>query len=229
MNTKDIEFTLIQNALDSIERAVELLAWKDVANEGSRLKQGIQHIAHATELLLKERLRRIHPSLIWEDVDRYPRLDARTVGVDKAIHRLESIGGISISKSDSKIVKSLRDTRNAIEHFAWKTTRQEANVIIGQGLSFAIQFANSELGTDIAYLFKEDDTWEQLLEQHNQFAMANEKRIEESVSLVGKSFTECSFCHAMAQDRVTGACSICGHWEKSSRSNGFSDFEDEPF
>lgn len=223
MNTKDIEFTLIQNALDSIERGVELLAWKEVANEGSRLKQAIQLIAHAIELLLKERLRRIHPSLIWEDVDKYPRLDARTVGVDKAIHRLENIGGISISETDSKIIKSLRDTRNAIEHFGWKTDRQEANVIIGQGLSFAIQFANSELGTDIAYLFKGDDTWEQLLQQHSQFALAHAKRIEELAMREGKLVQECSFCNAFAQDILTGACSLCGHWEKPH------DFDDEPF
>jgi hypothetical protein len=226
MNTKDIEFTLIQNALDSVKRGVELLAWKEVSDEGSRLKQAIQHIAHAVELLLKERLRRIHPSLIWEDVDKYPRLDARTVGVDKAIHRLENIGGISISLTDSKIVKSLRDTRNAIEHFGWKTNRQEANVIIGQGLSFAIQFAYSELGTDIAYLFRDDDTWEQLLEEHGQFALAHGKRVEELAIGEGKPVQECGFCKAMAQDILTGACSICGHWEKST---SFGDFEDEPF
>jgi hypothetical protein len=149
-------------------------------------------------------------------------LDARTVGVDKAIHRLESIGGISISIADAKIVKSLRNTRNAIEHFGWKTDRQEANIIIGQGLSFAIQFANSELKTDIAYLFKGDDTWEQLLQQHSQFALAHEKRIEESVNKEGKAVQECSFCKAMAQDILTGACSLCGHWVRRY------DF-DEPF
>lgn len=74
--THNIEFTLVQNALDSIERAVELLAWQEVTNEGSRLKQAILLTAHATELLLKERLRRIHPSLVWENVDKYPNLDA---------------------------------------------------------------------------------------------------------------------------------------------------------
>lgn len=223
MKAGEIEFTLIQNALDSVERSIELLAWKDVTNEGSRLKQAIQYVAHAIELLLKERLRRIHPSLIWDDVDKYPRLDARTVGVDKAIHRLEKIGGIFISETDTKIVKSLRDTRNAIEHFGWKTSRQEANVIIGQGLSFAIAFAESELGTDIEFRFREDDTWIQLLTEHSQFAAAHSKRIEALALSQGNPVQECSFCNAMAQDIVTGACSLCGHWEKPD------DFDDEPF
>jgi hypothetical protein len=222
MITKEIKFTLIQNALDSMRRAIELLAWNEVSNEGSRLKQAVQNVAHAIELLLKERLHRIHPSLIWEDVDKYPKLDARTVGVEKAIHRLESIGGITISKADTRIVKSLRNTRNAIEHFEWQTDRQEANIIIGQGLSFAIQFANSELDTDIANFFRGDDTWEQLLLQHRQFTMAHGKRMEELATKEGKLVQECSFCNAVTQDALTGACSLCGHWESVGDN-------DEPF
>ena len=237
VNTKDIEFTLIQNAFDSMERAIELLAWKDVSSDASRLKQAIQLIAHSIELLLKERLRRIHPSLIWEDVDKYPKLDARTVGVDRAIHRLEHVGGIFISTVDTKIIKSLRDTRNAIEHFGWQTDRQEADIIIGQGLSFAIQFARLNLDRDPAYLFKGDDTWEKLFEQHSQFAIAYEQRIEKSFGvnveqmsgINEKLVRQCGFCNAMAQDALTGACSICGHWEKRSDFSSFSDFEDEPF
>jgi hypothetical protein len=131
ITAQNIEFTLVQNALDSIERAVELLAWQESTSEGSRLKQAILLTAHATELLLKERLRRIHPSLVWEDVDKYPKLDARTVGVDKAIHRLKQIGNISLSETDASTVRSLRNTRNAIEHFHWQTSRVEANAIVG--------------------------------------------------------------------------------------------------
>lgn len=216
MSNQDIEFTLIQNAMDSIERAVDLLAWKEVTNDSSRLKQAILLTAHATELLLKERLRRIHPSLVWEDVDKYPRLDARTVSVDKAISRLKMIGGISLKDSDSDVVKSLRNTRNAIEHFHWQTTRAEANNIVGQGLSFAIQFAATELGTDIAFSFRGDDTWDQLLNEHTAFAQAHGKRIAQTMASEGKHVQECSFCNAMTQDITTGACSLCGHWERPS-------------
>ncbi|MBS1157339.1 MAG: hypothetical protein H6R07_3263 [Proteobacteria bacterium] len=221
MNTQNIEFTLIQNALDSIERVMELLAWKEGGNEGSRLKQAILLTAHATELLLKERLRRIHPSLIWDDVDKYPKLDARTVGVDKAINRLKQIGNIALTDADSATVKALRNTRNAIEHFHWQTNRMEANSIVGKGLSFAIHFAHKELETDISYRFRDDDTWEQLLSQHSAFAYAHGVRIEQSMADQGKPVQECSFCNAMAQDLSTGACSLCGHWEAIE--------EDDPF
>ena len=223
MNSQNIQFTLIQNAMDSIEQAIELLAWKDIPNESSRLKQAIILTAHATELLLKERLRRIHPSLVWEDVDRYQKLDARTVGVDKAISRLSQIGGISLSEKDKKIVKSLRNTRNAIEHFGWQTTRIEANVIVGQGLSFAIAFAAAELETVIDYRYKDDDTWSQLISQNSAFASAHAQRLAHSLASSGKSVEKCSFCNAMAKDIATGACSLCGHWEPTG------EYEDAPF
>lgn len=118
-----ITFNLIQNATDSIVRAIELMAWEEMTDEGARLKQAILSIGHAVELLLKERLRQVHPSLIWEDVDKFPNLDARTVGADRAIHRLRRIGGVELSSEDVELVKSLRNTRNAIEHFAWTTIR----------------------------------------------------------------------------------------------------------
>ena len=54
----DISFELVENAVDSVSHAIELMAWKDIAEEGSRLKQAILSVAHGVELLLKERLRR---------------------------------------------------------------------------------------------------------------------------------------------------------------------------
>lgn len=228
MSTRIIEFTLLQNALDSISRAVELLAWKDIANDDSRLKQAILLTAQACELLLKERLRRVHPALIWEDVDKYPRLDARTVGVERAVSRLKQIGGIVLDADDLKIVTSLRNTRNAVEHFAWKTTREEANAIVGKALSFAIDFAEKQLDTNISCNFRSDDTWDQLLTQHDDFARNHGGRIASGMKAVGKLVQECSFCNAMTQDLTTGACSLCGHWERLSGAD--DDASDEvPF
>ena len=132
-----IEFDLLGNADDSLERALELIAWGDQQHEARRLKQAVQSVAHAIELLLKERLRRLHPSLIWENVDKYPSLNARTVGADLAAIRLQTIGGLSFAASDVELLKSLRATRNAIEHFAWVTTKPEADAIVGRALEFA--------------------------------------------------------------------------------------------
>ena len=66
-----IEFDLLSNAEDSIQQAIELVAWGGNQSEPRRLKQAVQSIAHGVELLLKERLKRVHPCLIWENVDKY--------------------------------------------------------------------------------------------------------------------------------------------------------------
>ena len=209
----NIEFTILGNALDSIDRTIELLAWKEIADPSSRLKQAILQVSHAIELLLKERLSHVHPSLIWEDVDKYPKLDARTVGVDKAINRLRKIGAVAISEADEELIKSIRNTRNAIEHFKWETSRREAHRIVGEALSFAVHFARIELKTDIGYRFRDDDTWDQLLAAQASFAKAHGERLGKEMTAEGKPVQECSYCGRFTQDLLTGSCELCGHWE----------------
>jgi hypothetical protein len=214
-----ISFELLENAADSIARAIELMAWEEISDERSRLKQAILSVAHGVELLLKERLRRVHPSLVWEDVDKYPRLDARTVGVDKAIHRLKTIGAVSLGDDDVQLIKSLRNTRNAIEHFSWQTTRQEASLIVGRALSFAVAFAGEHLSYDVAYRFKKDDTWQQLIERSSSFLAAHTARHEKGPA--GEYRVPCDFCNAMTIGRYGGACPLCGHWNEVEPDDPF--------
>src|SRR5208282_6197568 len=172
-----IQFDLLTNARDSLRQAVNLLAWKDIKSRHATLKHAITNVAHAIELLLKERLRRVNPAFVWENVDKYPSLKDRTVTVDTALLRLRNIGGISLPEQDEKNLRSLRTTRNAIEHYEWVTTEQEAKVIIGNALSFAFSFASEHLNTDLSEDFKRDDTWRVLIDESYQFARAHSARI----------------------------------------------------
>ena len=113
---KPIHFDLVNNAQDSLKHAVQLLAWPDTIIP-NRYKQAILSVFHCAELLLKERLHLINPALVWENIDKYPFLSARTVAVDKAISRLASIGNINITKKDEEALKECRNLRNAIQHF----------------------------------------------------------------------------------------------------------------
>ena len=178
-----IEFDLLTNATDSIIQAIELIAWKDEPDDARRLKQSVLSIAHGVELLLKERLRRVHPVLIWENVDKYPSLGARTVTVDTALNRLARIGGLKFSVQDTSLITSLRDTRNAIEHYAWSTTKAEADRIVGQALGFALHFSKEELGNDFfGYGSHRDGTLGVLLESNQHFAYAFRERYENSAN-----------------------------------------------
>lgn len=210
-----IQFDLLANATDSISQAIELLAWKDERDEASRLKRAVLAVAHGVELLLKERLRRVHPVLIWENVDKFPNLSARTVTVDSAVGRLVRVGGLQFRDDDLQLITSLRDTRNAIEHYVWTTTKAEADRIVGRALGFALHFAETELHYDFfGYGSHRDSTLQDLKESNpdfakalvEQYAKANSETLVEDQSMI------CSYCHARAVHPSTGACRLCGHW-----------------
>lgn len=228
-----IKFNLLGNAIDSIERGIELIAWKAESGDARRgdarrLKQAVLSVAHGVELLLKERLRRVHPVLIWENVDKFPSLSARTVTVDIAIGRLEKIGGITLSRADSDLIRSLRDTRNAIEHYAWTTTKDEAEQIIGEALGFAIHFAKEELAHNFfGYETQRDGTFQTLLEESPKFAASFHSRYQQQGLVRSKMI--CSHCHAKSVNSSTGACDLCGHWNETLFGSGIPEMDDDPF
>lgn len=210
-----IEFDLLGNAQDSLRQAVELLANREgeKGNEHGRLKHSITSSAHCIELLLKERLRRIHPAFVWEKVDSYPNLEARTVTVDTAITRLKAVGGITFTSADEERLRSLRKTRNAIEHYEWRAEEKEAKVIVGNALSFAFSFASAELGIDLAAPFKGDDTWQDLLDEFYEFVIAHGRRLESKLAKQGSFSVCCDECGHLTVPIDGGSCELCGHWQ----------------
>lgn len=209
---RQIRFDLLGNARDSIRQAVELLAWKDIGDEHSRLKHAIVGVAHAIELLLKEKLRQTHPAFVWENVDKYPSLDARTVTVDTAVSCLRWMCGVRFSDQDATNVGALRKTRNAIEHYEWSASESEAKTIIGNALSFVFAFSKEELGYDLSAEFKKDDTWRVLIDELYQFARAHGARIEARLQREGAYPVCCDSCGKLAVPSFGGACELCGHW-----------------
>ncbi|WP_211460846.1 hypothetical protein [Collimonas silvisoli] len=208
-----IEFDLLNNAKDSLRQAVELLATESIGSKHARLKHSITASAHCIELLLKERLRRIHPAFVWENVDKYPSLEARTVTVDTAIVRLKSIGNMAFTQDDERTLKSLRNTRNAIEHYEWRASEKEAKIIVGKALSFAFAFAHDELQSDLAEDFKADDIWQMLLDELYQFAQAHGARLEARMRAKGEYPQCCDECSELTVPMWGGSCQLCGHWQ----------------
>ncbi len=211
--SKSIQFDLLNNAKDSLRQAVELIATKEIGSDHARLKHAIMASAHSIELLLKERLRRINPAIVWENVDKYPNLRARTVNVHTAISRLKSIGKLHLSLVDEARLNSLRTTRNAIEHYEWVASEKEAKIIIGHAISFAIGFAQDELGTDLSSEFKSDDTWTMLLNELYEFTKAHGVRLEARFRAKGEYPTCCDECGELTVPMWGGSCELCGHWQ----------------
>jgi hypothetical protein len=155
--------------------------------------------------MLKERLRRVHPAFIWEKVEQYPRLDARTVTPDLAIARLKNIANVSLSAKDEQTLRTLRITRNTIEHYEWHASEMDARVIVGKALSFAIFFAGEHLGVDLAKPFMADDTWKVLLDDLFEFTSEHMTRLEERLSESGIPAMECVECGAATVSLLVNA------------------------
>lgn len=208
-----IKFDLLENANDSLRQVINALAWKEIDSKHARLKHAIMNSFHCIELLLKERLRQVNPALVWENVDKYPSLEANTVNVNTAIKRLENIGKVTITQNDKTNIDSLRKTRNAIEHYEWDTTEKEAKIILGHALSFAFSFAKDELAIDLSAEFKQDDTWQTFIEELYEFARAHGNRIETKLIKSGDYPQCCDSCEQLTVPASGGSCQLCGHWQ----------------
>jgi hypothetical protein len=212
MSKSKIVFNLLGNALESLEHAVDHLTFVTGENTHSDYKHAILDVSHAAELLIKERLYRIHPAFIWENIDKYPSLDARTVSAKKGLERLFYIGELEISDEDKSSIRSCRRVRNAIEHHKFEINEKEAKIVIGRTLAFVFDFSLRHLDLNLRAEFETDDRWESLLGIY-EFVQAYGARIERKLNAEGRYAEMCSKCGGMTFDITSETCALCGHTE----------------
>jgi len=205
-------FNLVENAKDSLSHAIEHLGPVNRNTTGD-WKRVIVDLAHVVELLFKERLRRVHPAFVFNDIDKYPSNDAFTVGAEKAFVRLQKIDSLKFSESDKKAVKAAREKRNEIEHFEFSLENHEAKVLVGQVLSFILRFAEEQLELEWNSLcFKGGKWW--VLYEYKEFYESLKKTVQEKIKSKEIPVIECSSCHNESFDIDEEECLICGHKEE---------------
>ena len=140
-----MQITLIENALDFILSAVEH------AKEGidRNLKYAVLHLSDGIELILKEKLRREHWSLLFADVNKASENALRTgefksVDFDGCVERLESISGLNM-ESHIDLLRLLRRHRNKLQHFEYNASRDEVISILVKTWSFILDFLHDYL------------------------------------------------------------------------------------
>jgi len=206
---KKITLDLLANAKDSLAHAVSHLTDGSDSSAG-RWKIAIREVAHVIELLLKEKLRRAHPALIWVKVDEFPSIDARTVGTDLAAARLSKMCSIAFPKSAMDTLDACRKLRNRIEHYEFQVEEAEARGIVGRMLSFIFTFSKFHLELDLEEEFRKDDTWESLIKLV-EFREAQAKAIAKKFSEDGTESTDCESCGEPTFDIEAEKCELCGH------------------
>ncbi len=202
-----MKFNLIENAKDSLEHSIENMIDKSRPKEGN-LKSVIQNLSHAVELILKEKLLREHPILVYTRIDQYPSVDAQTVTTDLAVQRLEKIVGVTFDDDDKKTIDNSRKKRNAIEHFEFDIPTKEAEVIIGRLLSFILRFSKEHLDLDWQSKLLSNPCWPELKKHSDFWEVHSQKILERMYDL---DFDECPICLLGSFDMEELQCQLCGH------------------
>lgn len=202
-----MKFSMIQNAQDSLEHAVDNIVDKSRSKDGN-LKRVIQGLSHVVELILKERLSRDHPAFIFTKIDAYPSKDAFTVNTDLAVKRLERLSGVVFDDQDKRTIDISRKKRNEIEHFEIDIAPNEAEVLIGRLLSFILEFSSKELELDWQDTLMDKQNWKELT-RHSEFWKTHSVKVLKR--LENEDVDECPGCGSDAFEVGEMRCQLCGH------------------
>ncbi|MBI3296743.1 MAG: hypothetical protein HYZ75_01170 [Elusimicrobia bacterium] len=143
-----IGYELFENGLDFILSGLEHLGSNPLAKRD--YKFGILHLAAGIELILKERLRREHWSLLFENVDKANTAamtsgDFKSVTFESLVDRLAGVAQVTIAKHEFQVIDDLRKRRNKVQHLHFTETPEVIESLAAKAVGFAIDFIKDEL------------------------------------------------------------------------------------
>ncbi|HEV2698122.1 MAG TPA: hypothetical protein VGU90_09035 [Terriglobales bacterium] len=141
--TRQLKLDLLNNGIDFIRSGVEFFL-HDVPDPRLH-KYAVLHLFSGLLLILKERLRREHPSLVFKDVTDAGKSGAKTIDFDELIARLEACANVTLGDRRKKLLRKAQQVRNALEHYEFELNLQEAQALIGKLSEFAYCFMDDEL------------------------------------------------------------------------------------
>lgn len=220
-----MKFTLLGNAIDSLALGLEFALVED--QDPSKLKLSVLLIAQSVELLLKERLRREHWSLIYRNIESAGSPAALTVSIDEAEKRLSRIAGVDLSQDHKVALDELTDTRNQLQHFEIHLTFEQVVAQIHAAVDFLAAFLINHLGLDLRDLVS-TDVYEELIEieEHaerlRELAIKRVKEVEDELlptklADLAASDYELTICPRCSEEYFTfmpsarlAVCQFCG-------------------
>ncbi|MFC5449069.1 hypothetical protein ACFPOG_12415 [Paenibacillus aestuarii] len=214
-----VQFNLFNNGIDFLRRGLnEFLSEGDPSSE----KYSALHIATAVELILKERLMRINPGLIYKNPG-----SNFTVTVDDAIKRLND-NGVQFDQNHLNSISVLKDLRNQLIHFQVTYNIRDLSIAISNCLEFIHNFLLTELQVDLKTIAESED-WLSLIDRVNSIgnhyveeALKNIEQIRrtDTIGVHNKDIdaycprcnTETMLINELQQEypKWSGHCLICG-------------------
>ena len=180
---------IFENAVDSLTQGIASYLIRDESD--TAIKHSILAVYHSIELFLKEAIARIHPVLIYRNLDKRITDDSLTVGLEEAIVRLDNLGR-GLSTAEIATLRELRVRRNRIEHHRFDPAKDHA-VVVGQAFHFLLGFLPAHLGVELRNLIDEDSDYRDLLEAALSFQQRREEA-EREANATGAPVIGCPAC-----------------------------------
>jgi hypothetical protein len=199
-----IVLNLLNNGLDYIYEAVEPIGVPSRRSQHS-WKYTVLHIYSGIELLLKEKLRQEHWSLIFQNISKadpqkLKEGDFTSVYHDELVKRLQGIANVTINDAP---IKKLRDLRNRFEHFEVDIGLNECQEIVAAALDEIILFWEDNL--KIISTCEQQEKFEAIKSSTTSFKVYREQRLRKFKKAI-KKITEansgvivfCPDCHSLS-------------------------------
>jgi hypothetical protein len=147
VGNNELVFHLLENGLDFIESA---LGYLKGSPDQRCLKYAIVHLQSGIELILKEKLRQEHWTLIFDNVseasvEAYKKGCFKSVLVETSIKRLKNIVNISIDDEDDRALNELKEKRNRLLHFGITDSFDAVQSVMVKVLDFTMDFIDVSL------------------------------------------------------------------------------------
>lgn len=206
----------------------------DNYNSRGKMAFSILHGMIALELLLKERLHRINPNLIYRniDADYNPKPNSRndkrrlTVEMSALPLRLKNLG-MQLKQDEIKLINDIAEWRNNIAHHVPVHDDKEATLELGRLYNFIFTFLVNKLNENFHdFLPKEYYTrMQKIINELNRAVTEAKKKAEDSknsdnqypcsicniIGVVEIKDKEHAYCHLCMKDL---RMAICAHCEK---------------
>ncbi len=214
---KSNEYGLFENAIDSL--AVGIFFYQEYKDQMAH-KHAILNIFHSIELLLKERLFREDPILIYRVANKlFVKENSVTIGFDECLKRFRSIG-INLSNEELKAVRALKNKRNFITHHKFIPNEIEDENILGLSLQFIGNFLENHLDTRLKDEIQSELYYpiEEIVDSFEKRYLRATKQAEDMVTpktkddlCDPKNLAECPECgtETMACAHSGGYCTMC--------------------
>lgn len=201
----DTSQSLLPSARDFLVEAI-------VNHDAGKHSFAIVHAVTAAELVLKERLRRLHPTLMFEKIDvQYPQR-GHTVGLARLPKRLVNLG-VEIDQDENSHIKRFADWRNQIVHHLPEYDKNVAEKQLPQLLDFIASFLRRELETQLSEILPVAlyATAEKLLGEWQPILAEARRRADNSGTVVAAACPRCGVTGVLStQDEDIVNCELCG-------------------